>query len=69
MQMLFLDPEYRGRGGGNLLLKHAFAEFAATTVDVSEQNPQAIGFFEHHGCRTVGRSETYTTDKPYPSSR
>jgi putative acetyltransferase len=66
VEMLFLDPAYRGQGGGSLLLTHAFANFAATAVDVNEQNPQAIGFYEHHGFRTVSRSETDTSSKPYP---
>jgi putative acetyltransferase len=66
VEMLFLDPAYRGQGGGSLLLDHAFAHFAATSVDVNEQNPQAIGFYEHHGFVQVCRSETDSTGKPYP---
>jgi putative acetyltransferase len=66
VEMLFLDPAYRGQGGGSLLLAHAFAHFGATSVDVNEQNPQAIGFYQHHGFRVVSRSETDTTNKPYP---
>ncbi|MFD3405280.1 GNAT family N-acetyltransferase [Kribbella sp. NPDC058693] len=66
VEMLFLDPEYRGQGGGSLLLEHAFASFAAVAVDVNEQNPQAIGFYERHGFRVVSRSEHDTTGKPYP---
>ncbi|TDW18855.1 GNAT family N-acetyltransferase [Kribbella kalugense] len=66
VEMLFLDPAYRGRGGGSLLLEHAFADFAATKVDVNEQNPQAIGFYQLHGFRTVSRSEHDETGKPYP---
>ncbi|MFG1911119.1 GNAT family N-acetyltransferase [Kribbella sp. NPDC048928] len=66
VEMLFLDPAYRGRGGGSLLLKHAFTHFAATSVDVNEQNPQAVGFYEHHGFRQVSRSTHDSTSKPYP---
>jgi putative acetyltransferase len=66
VEMLFLDPAYRGQGGGSLLLEHAFAHFAATSVDVNEQNPQAIGFYEHHGFAQVSRSDTDSTGKPYP---
>ncbi|MFC6161248.1 GNAT family N-acetyltransferase [Kribbella jiaozuonensis] len=66
VEMLFLDPAYRGQGGGSLLLEHAFASFAAVAVDVNEQNPQAIGFYERHGFRVVSRSEHDTTGKPYP---
>lgn len=66
VEMLFLDPAYRGRGGGTLLLQHAFTHFAATSVDVNEQNPAAVGFYEHHGFRFVSRSTHDTTGKPYP---
>ena len=66
VEMLFLDPAYRGQGGGSLLLEHAFRSFDATKVDVNEQNPQAVGFYLHHGFRVVGRSETDSTNKPYP---
>ena len=66
VEMLFLDPAYRGQGGGSLLLEHAFRSFDATKVDVNEQNPQAVGFYLHHGFRVVARSETDSTNKPYP---
>jgi len=66
VEMLFLDPAYRGQGGGSMLLAHAFQNFAATSVDVNEQNPQALGFYLHHGFRVVGRSETDSINKPYP---
>jgi hypothetical protein len=38
----------------------------ATTVDVNEQNPQAVGFYLHIGCEVVGRSELDGMGKPYP---
>lgn len=38
----------------------------ATSVDVNEQNPQAIGFYEHHGFRTVSRTTHDPSGKPYP---
>ncbi|WP_350279261.1 GNAT family N-acetyltransferase [Kribbella sp. HUAS MG21] len=66
VEMLFLDPAYRGLGGGGLLLKHAVACFSATSVDVNEQNPRAVGFYEHHGFRLVSRSTHDSTGKPYP---
>ncbi|GAA1689353.1 GNAT family N-acetyltransferase [Kribbella yunnanensis] len=66
VEMLFLDPAYRGRGGGTLLLDHACKEFAATAVDVNEQNAQAVGFYEQYGFTLVGRSERDSTNKPYP---
>ena len=69
VEMLFLDPEHRGRGGGRLLLTHACQSFGATTVDVNEQNTQAVGFYLHEGFEVVSRSPTDSTGKPYPILR
>ncbi|WP_432944769.1 GNAT family N-acetyltransferase [Kribbella sp. CA-253562] len=66
LEMLFLAPEARGRGGGTLLLDHARRVFGVTAVDVNEQNPQAVGFYLHHGFTVSGRSERDGTGKPYP---
>ena len=69
VEMLFLDPAHRSRGGGKLLLSYACREFAATTVDVNEQNSQAVGFYLHEGFEVVSRSLTDSTGKPYPILR
>lgn len=37
-----------------------------TKVDVNEQNPQAIGFYEKMGFKPIGRSEKDGSGKPYP---
>lgn len=66
VEMLFLDPPVRGQGGGKLLLEHAISAFGASTLDVNEQNPQAIGFYLHQGFRITGRSELDGMGKPYP---
>ena len=66
LEMLFLDPTVRGQGGGKLLLQHAVAEFEATSLDVNEQNPQAIGFYLHNGFEVTGRSPLDGLGKPYP---
>lgn len=66
VEMLFLDPSVRGQGGGKLLLRHAVTVFGASTVDVNEQNPQAIGFYLHEGFQQVGRSPLDGLGKPYP---
>jgi putative acetyltransferase len=66
LEMLFLDPPVRGRGGGKLLLEHAVRVFGATKLDVNEQNPQAVGFYLHEGFQIVGRSPVDGMGKPYP---
>ena len=66
VEMLFLDPAYRGQGGGRRLMKHAVKTLGATTVDVNEQNEQAVGFYQRLGFEVVGRSELDGTGKPFP---
>jgi hypothetical protein len=50
-----------GEGFGNPV--HVFG---ATTLDVNEQNPQAVGFYLHQGFRITGRSPLDGLGKPYP---
>ena len=53
LEMLFLAPEARGRGLGGQLLEEAGVE----ELTVNEQNPDAVGFYEHLGFRTYKRTE------------
>jgi len=66
VEMLFVDPDHRGRGLGTALLDHAVATYGATTLDVNEQNEQAVGFYLHYGFEVTGRSDLDGTGKPYP---
>lgn len=66
VEMLFLHPTAHGQGGGRRLLNHAVTAFGATTVDVNEQNEQALAFYLRMGFEVVGRSELDGTGKPYP---
>ncbi|WP_460416463.1 acetyltransferase [Pseudomonas sp. microsymbiont 2] len=66
VDLLFVDPECRGQGVGQRLLRHAVAELNAERLDVNEQNPQALGFYLHEGFEVVGRSETDGLGQPYP---
>ena len=47
--MLFLLPEERGKGIGKQLLQYGIQNFGIQEVTVNEQNPQAVGFYEHMG--------------------
>lgn len=64
--MLFVDPDWRGRGIGRRLLTHAVTALGATRLDVNEQNDQAVGFYHRMGFVVVGRAERDYTGKPYP---
>ncbi len=66
VEMLFMHPEARGQGGGRRLLTHAVTKLAAITLDVNEQNEQAVAFYLHMGFDVVGRSERDSMGKPYP---
>lgn len=66
VEMLFIDGSARGSGAGSLLMQKAFELTQANEVDVNEQNPQAIGFYEHLGFRIFARSETDTEGRPFP---
>ena len=64
---LFLDPAHRGKGGGRRLVEFAQARYPGTLrVDVNEQNPEALKFYEAVGFRVIGRSPTDTAGRPYP---
>nr|WP_293300771.1 acetyltransferase [Allomuricauda sp.] len=66
LEMLFIDPEHRGKGVGKSLLDYAMENLNVTKVDVNEQNEQAVGFYEHFGFEVIGRSELDSSGKPYP---
>lgn len=69
LDMLFIDPDYRGQGLGKHLLNHAIAHFRITELDVNEQNPQALGFYLKQGFKVVSRSEVDGLGQPYPMLR
>ena len=56
----------RGQGVGTVLLQHAIEQLAATKVDVNEQNPQAVGFYQHMGFKIESRSPLDEMGKPFP---
>lgn len=66
LEMLFLDPEARGRGLGRQLLEHGISHLDVTELTVNEQNPQAVGFYEHLGFKTYRRTELDEEGRPYP---
>ena len=66
VEMLFIDPVWRGQGIGRRLMEYAIHELGAAMVDVNEQNPQAIGFYLKMGFEVESRSELDGLGKPYP---
>lgn len=66
LEMLFIDPEMMGRGIGGKLLERTIEYEGVTRVDVNEQNPAAVGFYEKHGFAVVSRDELDEAGRPYP---
>ena len=63
---LFIHPEHRGKGIGRMLLDHARQRAGVLTVDVNEQNEQAVGFYRRMGFVETGRSARDDEGRPYP---
>lgn len=63
---LFIDPASRRLGVGRKLLAHAEGIAGRLSVDVNEQNLQAVGFYRHMGFAATGRSPTDDAGRPYP---
>ena len=66
IEMLFISPNERGKGIGKLLTIYSIEKFAINLVTVNEQNPQAIGFYEHLGFKVYKKTETDEQGRPYP---
>ncbi len=66
LEMLFLAPAERGRGLGKQLLLHGIRDYGVREVTVNEQNPQAVGFYEHMGFETYRRTDRDEEGGPYP---
>lgn len=66
IEMLFLNPDYIGKGLGKQLTDFALSNFEINYVDVNEQNPKATVFYKKIGFETFDRSEKDDMGKPYP---
>ena len=66
LEMLFVAAQSRGRGIGAKLLRYAIEKHAVSELVVNEQNPSAIGFYEHMGFAVRGRSDVDERGEPYP---
>lgn len=66
MEALFIDATARGLGVGKALLLHALSIYPNLTIDVNEQNQQAVGFYQHMGFQVTGRSPLDGQGRAYP---
>lgn len=66
LEMLFISDDERGKGIGKQLLLYGISNYGVQELTVNEQNPQAIGFYEHMGFKTYKRTELDEEENAYP---
>ena len=66
LEALFLDPDHRGRGDGRRLVAHARGLKGPLTVEVNEQNVEAVRFYRAMGFATFDRLPEDGAGRPYP---
>lgn len=66
LEMLFIAPAYRGKGLGKQLVQMALGQYQVQEVTVNEQNPQAVGFYQHMGFSVFRRTPEDEMGNPYP---
>lgn len=66
LEMLFLSPAERGAGLGRQLLEYDIRHYHLQELTVNEQNPQAVGFYQHMGFETYRRTDCDEQGGPYP---
>ena len=69
IEMLFLHPDYFRKGIGRMLVQKAFDEQDVQYVDVNEQNPSAVKFYERMGFRVFCRDSIDDQGNPFPILR
>ena len=66
LEMLFVDSSRLGQGIGKKLLLYGIEKYGVNEVTVNEQNPKALGFYEHMGFSAYKRTATDEQGGPYP---
>ena len=69
VEMLFIDPNFFGKGMGKQLMTFAIQQLRADKVDVNEANTQAVGFYKLLGFEVYERTEKDDQGNNYPLLR
>lgn len=66
LEMLFIDPDLRGKGIGKQIVQNLIANYQVKEVAVNEQNPLAKGFYKHMGFKVYRREPIDEQGNPFP---
>ncbi len=66
LEMLFIAPDECGKGLGKRFVRHGVDDLSVMEVTVNEQNPWAVGFYEHMGFKAYKRTDLDEQGRPYP---
>lgn len=66
LEMLFVVSSTKGKGAGRKLVEYGIEKYRMDNLTVDEQNPQAVGFYEHLGFKAYKRSALDEQHLPYP---
>lgn len=66
IEMLFILPNYLGQGLGSRMVDFAKEKLFANSVDVNEQNTNAVRFYLKQGFETYERLDKDSEGKDYP---
>lgn len=66
LEMLFVSADERGQGIGKSLLSYGIEKLGVRELTVNEQNPQAVGFYQHAGFEIYKRTDHDEEGGAYP---
>lgn len=66
LEMLFLKPDFIGKGLGKSMTTYAIEQLKVNEVDVNEDNKNAVDFYQNLGFVQYDRTPLDGCNKPYP---
>lgn len=66
VESLFIDPDHFGKGIGKAFIDHMKTSYQRVRLEVNEQNPKAVGFYEACGFSVDRRDPLDDHGRPFP---